>query len=351
MRAPALPWKSLALLLSLLAGTLQAKVYYVNKGVLYHIGDDRFAASTDAAFVGAYPVVGQEWIQAFTVDRSDHVKVHIEVIRGVDDCPYCKDLVSIDDSFMGRLYAENNGKTFDSPAPLDKAVEPGKVYYLKIASIGLEADDFVIGNVVVETDKAELTLLEPGPIIKNPGEPLPPVYRPGPVARASAPCSDLPPNRDWRLGWKDGAAAVLDLDGDGAFRPSSPVAGLKAGQALEVDFQVGALGSKDAVSQVFECLVGAEPYSGWALLFSSQGALQHGNLLIQGDYSEQRLATASYQSGALNRLRVERCTDGKLRASLNGRDLGQALDCPDDLALISFRAQGLRAQIKSAAAR
>jgi hypothetical protein len=337
------------LLLGLSAVPLRARVYYVNKGVLYHIGDNHFASSTDAEFVGTYPVVGQEWIQAFTVDRPDKVIVRIEVIRGVDDCPYCKDLISIDDTLMGRLYAENNHKTFETPEPLAKAVVPGKVYYLKVASIGLEADDFVIGDVVVQTDTAQLTLMEPGPILKGPGDPMPKVYPPTPKAREAAPCESLPLNRDWMLGWKEGVPAVLDLDEATGFQSSSPVAGLRSGQALDLDFQVSRVASKDAVSQVLECLVGSSPSSGWALLFSAQGSLQHGNLLLQGDYSEKALATGAYRPGVPNRLRLERCTNGRLRALLNGVDLGQSLDEAEALALISFRAQGLQVQVKSAA--
>ena len=119
----------LLMVLGLAASWLQAKVYYVNKGLLYHICDNRFEHSTDSDFMGTYPVVGQEWIQAFTVDQPDKVKVRIEIVKGVDDCPYCKDLVSIDDSLMGRLYAKDNGVGFDTLEPLAKDVEPGKIYY------------------------------------------------------------------------------------------------------------------------------------------------------------------------------------------------------------------------------
>ena len=208
----------------------------------------------------------------------------------------------------------------------------------------------MVGNVIVETDKAGVTFMEPGPILKNPGEPMPKIYAPAPRARPSSPCENLPVNHNWMLGWKNGAAAALTLGAEAGFKPSTAVVALKAGQAVEINFQVSQFSDKDAVSQVLECLVGSEPYSGWALLFSSQGALKHGNLLIDGDYSSEPLKTGAYLRGASNRLRVERCANGKLHALINGSDLGQELDCADEAALISFRAQGLQAELKSATA-
>ena len=337
----------IVLLLLLAQRPLLAKVYYVNKGVLYHIGDARFARSSDPTFLGAYPVVGQEWVQAFTVDRADKVKVRIEVVRGVDDCPYCKDLVAIDDTLMGRLYQENNSKAFDTPEPLAKSVEPGRTYYLKISSVGLEADDFAIANVVVETDKAELTLLQPGPILKAPDQPLPRLQPPPPPARPSSPCEGLPLTREWMPGWKDGLPIPLQAGEPQAFKASPPVAGLKAGQALDLDLSISHPAAKDAVSQVLECLVGSGEPSGWVFLFSAEGALRHGNLLIQGDYSAEPLRTGAYRPGQVNRLHLERCTNGTLRAFLNGVDLGQSLDRPEEVVLVSFRAQGLQAELKS----
>jgi hypothetical protein len=339
-------WKKILplLLLGLAAGRLGAKVYYINKGVLYHIGDGKYDSSADGDVVGTYPVVGQEWIQAFTVDRTDKVKVRVEILKGVDDCNYCKDMIYIDDIPMARFFAEDNGKVFNTPEPTDLVLQPGKVHTLKIASLGyVAADDFLIGNVVVETDQSDLTLMQPGPIVKNPGDPMPRVY--APPAPPSSPCGNLPINRNWLLGWKDGQAAPLELGDEQGFKPSAVVE-LKPGQAVEVEFQAGHFVDKDAVSQVIECLVGAEPYSGWALLFTGRGELRHGNLLLQGDYAAESLKTGSYRPGAPNDLRVERCTDGKLHALLNGVDLGRGLDSAEDAAAISFRARGMQLELK-----
>ena len=50
---------------------MSATVHFVNKGVKYHLGDGRFDRSTDSDFLDTYPVVGEEWIQAFTVTADD----------------------------------------------------------------------------------------------------------------------------------------------------------------------------------------------------------------------------------------------------------------------------------------
>ena len=126
----------LFLLLLLLPAAVWPKVYYASQGVKYHVGDDRFGTSLDSSFLDAYPVVGKQWIQAFTVSGRDAVKVRIDHIWGVDDCPYCKAMVSIDDHDMGRLAAENNHKPFDTPEPLAYIVEAGRTHYLKIESYG-----------------------------------------------------------------------------------------------------------------------------------------------------------------------------------------------------------------------
>jgi hypothetical protein len=336
-------------LLWLAALQAQAKVYYVNKGVMYHIGDNRFEKSEDAVFMDTYPVVGQEWIQAFTVDRPDKVTVRIEKVLGVDDCPYCKDLVYIDEALLGRLYAKDNHVGFRTLEPLDFRVVPGHTYYLKIESVGLEADDFVIGDVLVETGSADVTLMEPGPVLKNPGEPMPRVY-PQAHARPSSPCDNLPLNHNWMLGWKQGVALPLSLSSEAGFVSGPALVDLKPGQAADFDINLKALSSKDAVSQALECLFQPEgqPASGWALLFSrADGSLQHANPVLEGGYTAESLPVSTWHNGQANRLRISRCMDGELKARLNGQEFGPGLRPSSDEVKISFRARGLQAQVAS----
>lgn len=343
--------KTLAFILALIAAQASAKVYYVNQGVKYHIGDAHFNSSTDKDFVGAYPVVGQEWIQAFKVDRPDKVKVRIEKVWGVDDCEYCRDLVWIDDSLMGRLYAHDKEGGFETLEPLAKQVVPGKIYYLKVESAGLQADDFIIQNVIVETDKAELTLMEPGPVIKNPGEPMPVIYPPAPQRNPSSPCDNLPVNHNWMLGWKNAAAVAVSFSAEGKFKASPPVVSLAKGQAVDIDVSISGIVGKDAVSQPFECLVGAAPYDGWALLYSAKRELiEHGNLILGGDYTAEAFKIGSWRPGSSNRLRVERCRDGNLRLLINGTEASKTLKSESESCLISFRAQGLNMRLLSATA-
>lgn len=328
------------------ATEVSARTYYVNQGVRYHIGDNRFATSTDKAFVGCYPVVGQQWIQAFRVNTQDRVRVRIENIWAVDDCSYCKDLVWIDDALVGRIYAKDNGHGFTSLEPLDFELDPNKVHYLKIESVGLQADDFVISNVVVESSKADITMMEPGPILKNAGDPMPQVYMP---RRAEGACDGLPPNRDWMLGWNNGAPKPLSISAAAPFAASPSLCLLKAGQSLKLNVTVQGVGAKDAVSQPFECLLGSAPYSGWAMLFSQRRQIiEHGNLIQEGDYTADSFHVASFHAGEANELELQRCKDGSVRLSINGEELSQRIQSAEESLPVQFRSEGLELQVKSA---
>src|SRR5260370_22635877 len=74
-----------------------AKVYYVEKGVKYHIGDNKYSRSEDKEFLDTYPVVGKEWIQAFKVTEDDNVVVRLGNVWGVDECADCKDMIFLND--------------------------------------------------------------------------------------------------------------------------------------------------------------------------------------------------------------------------------------------------------------
>ena len=336
---PCLVSSSLLLVLVLaFAGDLQAKVYYVNQGVRYHIGDNIFDRSEDAMFVGAYPVVGTQWVQAFTVSARDTVKVHIDHIWGVDDCPYCKDLVSIDTHDMGRLTAENNHTPFDTLEPLAYPVEPGKIYYLKILSYGLhnEYDDFVVEGVSVESQGAEVTFLQPGPVLKNEGQPMPKV---APAPALLSPCDGASRVASW-LPEECRASSVWNLEGASL---KDAAQGLAEGDYLEMYVQLVKPGAQgDRVSQDFEVLLG-DPGSGWVISFPPDGASpSHGNVKVRGRYTGKSFATTAWQAGLWNQVRLARCLDGQARLWLNGRELAQSLEhLPQGKMALKFRAPGL----------
>jgi hypothetical protein len=236
------------LLFPLLASARQGKIYYVKKGIKYHIGDNKYAQSEDALFIDTYPGVGPEWVQYFKVDRADKVKVHVDHIWGVDDCGYCKILISIDDWDMGRLYGENNHKPFDTPTELAMDVVPGKIYKLKIASLGRdEVDDFVIEDVSVETDANVIFIDEP----------------------KIGTCDRLKPCNNWQYATEDGKPAMFTLSATLAdFTSSSTVARIAGGEALEFGFRISQRPiSGDLVKQPMEILLGEEKKSGWVLSF------------------------------------------------------------------------------------
>lgn len=332
----------LALTLALLAPCLQAKVYFVNRGVKYHLGDDRASRSADSEFLDAYPSVGQEWVQAFTVDREDDVRVSIANIWGVDDCPYCKDFVAIDSHDMGRLSEENNHKPFDTPAPLAMHVKPGHTYLLRVSSRGgTQVDDFAIEGVSIETD-AEVTLLAPGPVMIDPGEPMPSFALPKPVV---GPCDGTTLIEHW-MPEKERSRGQLDF-GPLALPVSRRVAvPLPLGQFFDFYAQVDGSGQGEAVDQFVEVLVG-EPGSGWVLSFDPGKVVPaHANAKLKGRYVADPFNVGAWKKGVWNQLRVARCEAGSIRLWLNGQALGGPLSIAGDGPLpLTLRSGGLSLRI------
>lgn len=329
--------RGLALLLLLCACGLHAKTHFVNRGIFYHIGDNRYERSEDKEFVGTYPVVGQEWIQAFTVSEADTVKLSIATVRGIDECPYCRVTVGIDDRNMGRLFPENNRTAFNTLSVFAAKVEPGRTYLIKILSLGEgQVDDFVVEGVSVETDRAEITFLKPGPIIKMPDEPMPQFSR-APAAAAPGPCPRLQPLQDWRLG-AGKAADTLDL-GPAAQGPgeSGALGALAPGQSVELFVQGRAADSADRISRSIELLwPSADGDSGWVLTLDAQGNAAHGNIRVKGSHRAAAFDVGAFRAGAWNALRLSHCWDGMLRLDINGSPVGAALAAggtPRDFAL------------------
>lgn len=323
----------------LLASPVVAKVHYVNQGVKYHIGDDRANRSVDSEFLDAYPVVGQEWIQAFTVSSEDSVKVRIEHVWGVDDCPYCKVIVGIGDHDMGRLTQDNNHEPFTTLQPLAMKVVPGRTYYLKIASYGTtQVDDFAIEGVSVETDHADVTFLQPGPILKMPGDPMPHVAVP---VAPRGPCEGVNEVKGWLPG-ESISKGILEMAG--AAEKNLAIS-LDAGSFVQVYVKESGSQNGDRVSQYIEVLLG-EPASGWVFSFPpSADSAAHGNLKAKGRYLSDRFPVSAWRQGAWNELRLARCPDGMARLWLNGADSGRTIgNLPQGPLSIHFKTLGLSAQ-------
>lgn len=333
-------------LLWLLAATASAKVYYINKGVLYHLGDSKSSLSTDAEFVGTYPVVGRQWVQAFKVDRVDAVRVRIEKVRGVDDCAYCKVIVSIDDTPLGRLFEENNKVPFTTPDALAKRVSPDLVHILKIESVGMEADDFVIGDVVVESE-ANVTLMEPGPVVKDPGEPMPLFVPPPPPGG----CGYSAVTREWLPGFGEGGPVPVELKaGQRTFTAGAQLAEIVPGRALEFDLKIGSTGAHDKVSQPLEIALDEAFKDAWVLLFDAAGKrVEHANLRQAGRYTDDAFQIAEFNAGGWNRFKVELCDAGagglSARLYVNGRECGARLVA--ERAQIRVRAMSSNVVLKS----
>jgi hypothetical protein len=338
---------ALVLALVLPAAWLPAKVYFVNKGVKYHIGDDRSSASTDSDFLDTYPVVGAEWIQGFTVSEDDVVKVHIEEVWGVDDCPYCKVMIDIDGHEMGRLFEEDNHKPFDTPGPLAMQVHPGHTYQLRVSSRSTTGsgnlDDMAFEGVSIETDHASVVLLEPGPILRSPGEPAPVFREPkAPVG----PCEGAQWVEHWLPAMDQGRALSEFRPVDGDVRRLAS-ASLPASSFVRLQVKAEESAHGDAVSQYLELMLGSpdgggEPDSGWVLSFAP-GQLQPKalNAKLGGRYRPKTFSPSGWHSG-WNELRLARCPDGTARLWINGIEQPARIQgLPDGPLSFSYRSAGL----------
>ena len=312
------------LVLACAASAAHAKVYYVNQGVKYHLGDGKLGNSVDAEFLDAYPVVGPKWVQAFTVDKPDIVKVRIDHLWGVDDCAYCKDMIFIDDVPMARMFQEDNGKTFTTPQPLSFRVVPGHIYLLRIESFGAAGsmDDFAIEGVSVVTDEAEVKMMEPGPVVLKVGQPLPVFKQP----EGNGPCGSellkdwLPPSERSRgmLAWEPGPPPQARLMGQS----------LDNGQSVRMYVKMDAAGDDSSVEQFFEVMLG-DPSNGWVFSASPKTtAPTKGNVKVKGSYRGQTFDVKSWKSGEWNQVEVARCFDGAARLWLNGKESGASLAVP-----------------------
>lgn len=329
--------KKSALFLSLLltAAWLPANQYYVNKGVKYHIGDSQASASVDSDFLDTFPVVGPEWKVGFTVNKEDSVKVRIEEVWGVDDCPYCKIMIDIDGREMGRLFEEDNHKSFSTPGPLAMRVVPGHVYTLRISSRNSQAggklDDMAFQGVSVETD-AEVTWTTP---VEIGDKEVPPPPKP------VSPCEGAQYVEHW-LPKMDQGRAVSEFkpaDGD-ALRQAS--AELPDSSYLRMQVKVEESGRGAAVDQYVEILMGEKP-TGWVLSFApGQVSPKALNTKLGGHYKPKTFKADGWRSSAWNELRVARCPDGTARLWINGTEQGaRILGLPSGPLPLSYRSAGL----------
>ncbi len=335
------------LLLAGLACAAQAKEYWASRDVRYHIGDSRYGLSTDVEQMETYPVVGSVWEQGFTVDRPDTVRVRIDKIWGVDDCPYCKVIVSIDEWDMGRLTEENNHEPFRTLTPLARRVEPGRTYRVRVqsyASQGGRADDFVIADVVVETEEAEVTFIQ-GPEIREPDQPRPTPYpTPQPVrgdCRGSRQVADWLPSSAVKKG-------MLEMQGGGSFREQQLRAPLATGDYLEIYSRVKSVEQGDLVGQALELVLGRKDPSGWVISFPPGGTQPaHANLKLGGIYRAQEFSAGGFKPGQWNTLRLARCPDGKASLFLNGREVAAAIPVGADPQPIQIRIRGMKAELSA----
>jgi hypothetical protein len=307
--------------------TGKAKQYFIDRGIKYHIGDNRYALSEDKDFVNTYPTVGQVWTQAFTVDQDDYVKVRIQKIWGVDECPYCKIIIAIDDWDMGRLYNEDNHKEFYTPMPLAKKVEPGHTYKLTISSFGeTQVDDFVIENVIVETAKANVKFVAQD-------------HYEAPRPKPQEPCADA--QRVPAMA----SAEIAQTSED--FADSGELGRVDPGQELEFDMKMANLApGGDLVSRPIEILLGDDTGTGWIISFlPGTDRVIHGNVRIRGEYLARQFRSF-FQGGKWNRIGIRYCMNNTARLVIDGQAASQAVPATGPRQMVKVRTLGVAASIK-----
>lgn len=312
-----------AMLVCLGPSLAQGKEYFVNKGVKYHVGDSRASRSVDAIFMETFPVVGKVWVQRFTVDQNDIVHVRIDHLWGIDDCPYCKIIVSIDDKDLGRVFEENNRKPFTTPDPLAVRVVPGRTYVIKIESFGdaTGTDDFVFENLVVETYRAEVKLF--GNVLIDPPIPLPDPEPLPPVVEGT--CEGSRALQGW-LPKGSAGKGVLQMASVDSFDESDLGVKIAAGDYVQASLRIPKVEPGDLVGQAMEVLLGGEGGTGWVLTFEPEtGRLNHVNLKRNGIYRAERFSAPSFKAGGWNYFRVARCPDGRASLYINGREVGREI--------------------------
>jgi hypothetical protein len=319
-----------------------AKVYYTSKGVKFHIGDNRFALSEDSTFVGANPSVGQEWVQEFKVSQADHVKVHIDKIWGVDDCPYCKVIISIDGKDMLRLFQSNNNNPVDTPEPLVQYLQPGVSHFLKIASYGsTQVDDFMIQDVSVETQAAEVEFVGPPVEVEPEATPTPVVH--------IAPCESAIPNPGWMPGEAEGKRAYEMSSKDNHGLSSGILGKLAPGEAIEFLLQVDSFAQvRGIVDHSVEITLqdGEKEREGWVMSFKdAQGSQLHGNMIRDGVYRSEPFVAGNYQASSWNRVRLQSCADGQIHLLVNNKEASLSVPSAMQPRSFALKVFGLRAGI------
>jgi hypothetical protein len=272
------------------------------------------------------------------VDRDDDVEVEIEKIWGVDDCPYCKVMITIDDFDMGRLFYENNRKPFTTPDPLRFKAKAGVTHKLKIASYGDDrVDDFVIQNVVVVS---AARLLFDKVIYED-------VVMPDPVAvpTPTGTCQGSNVIAQW-LPAGSAARGSLKLASVNDFSSRELNAQLKPNDYLEGSFRVNQVERGDAVGQAIELVLGNGETHGWVLQFApGQDQVIHSNQVRFGKYREKRFRGGAYRSAQWNSVRIARCPNGTATLFINGSQVGEGIPLISASEPVSFRVRGLTAEL------
>lgn len=124
-------------------------IHYLNKGVKYHLGNNRYSGSVDKEFLNAYSTIGLAWAQPFSVSRDDEVQVTLDNLWGVDYGSQPSNIrVFIGDVDIGQVNVNRQSWT----SPMKCRLRGGQTYLLKIATFGPgDEDDFVFEGVTIAT--------------------------------------------------------------------------------------------------------------------------------------------------------------------------------------------------------
>jgi hypothetical protein len=149
-----------------------------------------------------------------------------------------------------------------------------------------------------------------------------------PARQSGKPCDGLVENTRWSYGVTSGDAKAFLLSAPldkGEY--SQTITELHEGQFFVFRFKVVQVQKGGSRDKAVEILNRPNKPSGWVLRFAAGKDTMIGGLLrLNGEYVYQKKLDVSwYLPGAWNKVRLEYCRDGGLRAALNGSLLGRTV--------------------------
>ena len=302
-------------------------MHFLDRGVRYHLGDERLATTRDKAQVTVYPVVGTLWERDFTASRDDRVEVVLERLWGVDAAGGRVINVMLDGQLIGEI---NEGEEGPWRSALKAEVTAGGRHTLGIHTFGTpDPDDFVFEGVQVRSFNGAVIRPEgkvrisspapaplPSPTPRPPATAKPaPVSRPGVLMEREAACGIY---GDWTLWRPDTRKGTLVMSvGQGRQVSSDTLYRLPRGYKAQAWFRVRELTGDDSAHRM-TVRVGEGPGQAWFFELEASGARKGGAALKASHLWGKSRDPLQIHRG-WNQLTVHYCVEGLAWIKINDK--------------------------------